>query len=312
MATPPFDLSALQQALNDPAIKSMAEQIANDPAFQGLTSQLQDSMSGLMGPGGPAAAAAAGQGPPIDPANFDPSKYMQAMSSMFQNQSFMQMAEKLGQAIIQSDPNMQQMMTTMQDPEYKNKVEEAMNSLKEDPEMSHIFEELQTGGPAAMMKYWNDPAVLKKLGGAMGDVFDFNALVGAADAEGEEAEAEGEEVANLHTAASDGDADLVRELLSSGADVDEADEEGRTALHFAAGYGEIACVKLLIEHKAKLDMVDNNKNTALHYAAGYGQAESVKVLLESGADKTAKNADDKTALEVAQMNEQEDVAKMFD
>jgi ankyrin repeat protein len=77
-----------------------------------------------------------------------------------------------------------------------------------------------------------------------------------------------------------GNADLLKELLTAGADVDEADEEGRTALHFAAGYGEIPCLKLLIEHKAKLDLVDNNKNTALHYAAGYGQAESVKVLLE--------------------------------
>ena len=79
----------------DPSIKQMAEQIANDPSFQGLTSQLQDSMAGLMGGGGPAPTAMP------DPANFDPSKYMQAMSSMFQNQNFMQMAEKLGQAIIQ-------------------------------------------------------------------------------------------------------------------------------------------------------------------------------------------------------------------
>ena len=45
-----------------------------------------------------------------------------------------------------------QQMSTMHDPEYKKKVDEAMNSLKEDPEMSIIFEELQSGGPAAMMK----------------------------------------------------------------------------------------------------------------------------------------------------------------
>jgi hypothetical protein len=42
-----------------------------------------------------------GMPPGMDPANFDPSKYMQAMSGMFQNPQFMQMAEKLGQAIIQ-------------------------------------------------------------------------------------------------------------------------------------------------------------------------------------------------------------------
>jgi hypothetical protein len=86
-------------------------------------------MAGLVGPDGPAgaaaAAAAAGGGagargapgggmpgmpmpgmpagmPPgmPDPSQFDPSKYMQAMSGMFSNPAFMQMAEQLGQAII--------------------------------------------------------------------------------------------------------------------------------------------------------------------------------------------------------------------
>jgi hypothetical protein len=236
----------------DPAIKQMAEQIANDPSFQGLTSQLQESMSGMLGgapPGGEAPSL-----PVPDPANFDPTKYMQAMSGMFQNPQFMQMAEKLGQAIIQvwaaghltlqrhgrashcaflhkkqpsqpplhacdqgnnvnfrvtsvasqfaqhlptrvskmnycghsstdfgvvmpsknsidehfllllsstapwlglllqSDPNMQRMMSTMQDPEYKTKVESALKGLKDDPEMGDILSELESGGPAAMMK----------------------------------------------------------------------------------------------------------------------------------------------------------------
>lgn len=52
-------------------------------------------------------------------------------------------------------------------------IEGAMKSLKEDPEMGEIFNELEAGGPAAMMKYWNNPEVLKKLGETMGGVFDF-------------------------------------------------------------------------------------------------------------------------------------------
>ena len=47
---------------------------------------------------------------------------------------------------------MQQMMGAMQDPEYKSKVEAAMASLKEDPKMADVFAELETAGPAAMMK----------------------------------------------------------------------------------------------------------------------------------------------------------------
>ncbi len=46
-----------------------------------------------------------------------------------------------------------------------------------------------------------------------------------------------------------GDVELLKKLISEGANVDEADEEGRTALHFAAGYGEIECCKALIEAK---------------------------------------------------------------
>jgi hypothetical protein len=80
----------------------MAEKIAQDDSFKGLTSQLQESMAGLMGPEG-AAAPAPGNMP--DPSQFDPSKYMQAMSGMFSNPAFMQMAEQLGQAIISVSGN---------------------------------------------------------------------------------------------------------------------------------------------------------------------------------------------------------------
>lgn len=47
---------------------------------------------------------------------------------------------------------MSKMMGAMQDPEYKNKVEAAMKGLKDDPDMGHIFEELEKAGPSAMMK----------------------------------------------------------------------------------------------------------------------------------------------------------------
>jgi hypothetical protein len=334
-----FDFSALQNALNDPSIKQMAEQIANDPSFMGLTQQLQESMATMMGgaEGAGAGAAAAGGAaagggipgmppgmagmpgmpgmPGMDPANFDPTKYMQAMSGMFQNPQFMQMAEKLGQAIIQSDPNMQRLMTTMADPEYKSKIENAMMSLKEDPEMGEIFNELEAGGPAAMMKYWNNPEVLKKLGDTMGGVFDFQALLGEGAegaAEDDEEQEEEEEEINLHAAASDGNAEQLQQLLEAAdCDVNQADEEGRTALHFAVGYGEIECAKLLIKAKANVDIKDSNQNTPLHYAAGYGQADSVKLLLDNGADKSLKNADEKTAFEVAELNEQKDVMALL-
>ena len=40
----------------------------------------------------------------------------------------------------------------MQDPGTRTQMETKMKTLKEDPELKHIIEELETGGPAAMMK----------------------------------------------------------------------------------------------------------------------------------------------------------------
>lgn len=69
----------------DPAIKEMAEQIAKDPAFSQVTQQLQKSMT------------ASPDGNP----QIDPQQYMQAMRSVMENPQFVQMAEKLGSALMQ-------------------------------------------------------------------------------------------------------------------------------------------------------------------------------------------------------------------
>ena len=108
----------------------MAEQIATDPAFAEVTKHMQASFSSLMG----ATAGASGFGVPggipgLEPevirqmmqgmgipgaANFDgtpsgpppndPSVYMNAMTGLFQNPQFVQMAEKLGKQIIEVCP----------------------------------------------------------------------------------------------------------------------------------------------------------------------------------------------------------------
>lgn len=73
-------------------VQDMAEKIAQDPAFAQMTAALQQSMGGQPGA---APEAAAG------PAGFDTSKYMEAMGGVLQNPQFMDMAEKLGQQIMQ-------------------------------------------------------------------------------------------------------------------------------------------------------------------------------------------------------------------
>lgn len=87
-------------SLQDPAIKQMAEQIATDPAFKEVTESIQSTFANMMG-GAPGAPGAVPKDPKEMAANFDPSKYMNAMTQMFQNPNFMQMAEKLGKSIIE-------------------------------------------------------------------------------------------------------------------------------------------------------------------------------------------------------------------
>ncbi len=41
---------------------------------------------------------------------------------------------------------------------------------QDDPELAPMFEDIQKNGMQAMMKYWNDPKVLAKIGERMGDV----------------------------------------------------------------------------------------------------------------------------------------------
>ena len=88
--------------LQDPSIKQMAEALAQDPAFAQMSQTLQ---SQLQGSGlGPAAAqdrspGAAGGMP--DPSQMDPAAAQEAMASMFQNPQFMDMAQNLGQRIME-------------------------------------------------------------------------------------------------------------------------------------------------------------------------------------------------------------------
>ena len=192
-----------------------------------------------------------------------------------------------------------------------------MEELKGDPELAGIMAEFETAGPGAMMKYWNDPAVLAKIGRAVSSVpLNGGAMAAeleeAEDEEGEEDEEEEEEL-NLHSAASSGDHEALAVLLAApGVAVNAADGEGRTALHFACGYGESKCAEALLDAKADVNATDKNSNTALHYAAGYGKVEIVTLLVSSGASVVLKNADGKTPIDVARLNEQEDVLRVLE
>ncbi|KAL9268797.1 Ankyrin repeat domain-containing protein [Drosera capensis] len=294
----PFDFSAMSGLLNDPSIKELAEQIAKDPSFNQMAEQLQKSFPG----------------PSAEPAAPNAEQYLATMQQVMQNPQFMNMAERLGNALLQ-DPSMSSMLENLVNPPQKELLEQRMAQIKEDPKLKPILDEIEQGGPAAMMRYWNDKEVLQKLGEAMGLPVMDGVIAGAgpADPQVEEAEDLGsEEESIVHHTASVGDVEGLRKALASGADLNEEDSEGRTALHFACGYGEVKTAQVLMEARAKVDALDKNKNTALHYAAGYGRKECVALLLKNGASVTLQNLDGKTPIDVAKLNSQTEVLKLLE
>ena len=53
---------------------------------------------------------------------------------------------------LQQDPGMQAMMRTMESPDFRATMEKRLGDMKEDPEVSKIMADIETKGPAAMMK----------------------------------------------------------------------------------------------------------------------------------------------------------------
>jgi hypothetical protein len=265
----PFDFSAMSGLLNDPSIKEMAEQIAKDPAFNQMAQQLQRSVQTV-----------GTEGPP----QLDTNQYINAMQQVMQNPQFMTMAERLGNALMQ-DPAMSGMLSNLTNPAHKEQLEQRMAAVREDPTLKPVLDEIENGGPAAMMKYWNDPAVLSKLGQAMGVGVPGE---GGLHVPGESANDEDEE------------------------EGDEEDEE--LTVHHTASTGdvEVKCAEVLLEAGAGVDALDKNNNTALHYAAGYGRDECVELLLKNGAAVTLQNLDGKTPIDVAKLNNQSEVLKLLE
>ncbi|KAK8951857.1 Ankyrin repeat domain-containing protein 2 [Platanthera zijinensis] len=294
----PFDFSAMTELLNDPSIKELASQIAHDPVFTQMAEQLQKSVAGAGEGGVP---------------QLDTQQYITTMQQVMENPQFRTMAERLGTALMQ-DPSMSSMLDNLTNPANKEQMEERMAQLREDPSLKTILDEIESGGPSAMMKYWNDQEVLQKLGQAMGMGSSGEALVASepSGTEHGEEDAEYEDESAVHQAASVGDAEALKNALAAGSDKDEEDSEGRRALHFACGYGEVECARILLEAGAAVDALDKNKNTALHYAAGYGRKECVALLLEHGAAVTLQNLDGKTPIDVARLNNQDEVLKLLE
>jgi ankyrin repeat protein len=94
----------------------------------------------------------------------------------------------------------------------------------------------------------------------------------------------------LTVAAERGDAAQVRELITSGVDLNERDKSGYTALVWTARNGSTEVAKALIEARADMNARDCAANgwTPLIHAIHKNNNEMARLLIDSGADVNAR------------------------
>lgn len=104
----------------------------------------------------------------------------------------------------------------------------------------------------------------------------------------------------VHLNAKQGNVEELKELLDNFTWVDVIDEEGASPLMTAVKNSQIEVVKLLLSKGANANHQDANGNTALHILAQRGQdkSEVYKLLVRSGAKSTIKNNRGQTPKEI--------------
>ena len=112
----------------------------------------------------------------------------------------------------------------------------------------------------------------------------------------------------LHWAATAGQLETAKILITKGADVNGTNLFGSTPL-LAVARDKAApdIVELLVKSGARVDAIDHSGENALHKLAWFGYPEenirSAQTLLDAGADVNTKNREGKTPLDILMDNQ---------
>jgi ankyrin repeat protein len=99
-----------------------------------------------------------------------------------------------------------------------------------------------------------------------------------------------------------GSADIVRALISAGADVNARAKDGGSAMLDGALKGDMGCVEALLAADADVNVKDSEGRTPLIWAAMGGHADCLKALIGSHANIGAKDNKGRTAIAVIREN----------
>ena len=97
--------------------------------------------------------------------------------------------------------------------------------------------------------------------------------------------------------------EFARMLIDAGADVNIQRKDGSTALHWCAVWNRSEIAKMLIDAGADVNIQGNDGWTALHYCALRNHPKISRVLLDAGADKTIPTNNGELPYELADRKE---------
>ncbi len=117
--------------------------------------------------------------------------------------------------------------------------------------------------------------------------------------------------APLHMAVKFNQTHIIKLLLRLKADPDIRMDWGNTPLHNAAYEGSVEIADLFIKSGVDVDVMDDEGNTPLHGAASRGHIEMVRFLIEKGADPKKKNKAEQTPLFFAETQKHTQVVKFL-
>ncbi|WP_375120599.1 ankyrin repeat domain-containing protein [Paenibacillus sp. CR_12] len=100
----------------------------------------------------------------------------------------------------------------------------------------------------------------------------------------------------LIESAEQGNAEQVRQLLQSGANIDATDEQGRTAVMAATYRNHVDTVDALIQAGADINIRDHQLNNVFLYAGAEGMLNILRLAIDADADVTLTNRFGGTAL----------------
>ena len=116
----------------------------------------------------------------------------------------------------------------------------------------------------------------------------------------------------LHRCVNSNHPDIARMLIDAGADVNmQDDKRGQTALHECVNSNHLDIARMLIDAGADVNIQDRGGSTALHRCAEQNRPEIVKMLIDAGADLNIQRNDGFTALYVCAYWKNPEIARML-